>query len=121
MGMPPVSQPPKRIPYPGQVLHLGPGEWKYDVRRLHLRVERVRTDISLCYDGEWVWIEGYELDDAGVAIQRIQALVQVAALPPNAAVLRLPPGAGSSSARSFGVDPSGASSPVGGTAGSGVA
>jgi hypothetical protein len=75
-----ISQPPKRVPTVGQILRLRPGDWKYDNRPLRLYVQRVRTEISMCYDGDWVWVEGYELDDSGATVTRIQALVRVAAL-----------------------------------------
>jgi len=47
----------------------------------------VRVDISLFYDGNWVWVDGDEVDDAGQSIGHTQALLHVsvfanAALPP---------------------------------------
>lgn len=66
---------------PGTELHLREQDWKYGRGPLQLRVQRVRHDISIHYDGE-VWIDGWRLDEAtGLPVEGIQALVRTAALP----------------------------------------
>ena len=75
------SQPPDRIPGPGTVLNLAVEDVQYRDTPLRLHIERSRPDISLWYDGQWIWLEGVELAEDGAPIQRVQALVRVAAIP----------------------------------------
>jgi hypothetical protein len=79
--------PPRRVHRVGVVLLLGAGQWRYtnEPRPLMLLVNRVRLDISGWYAGDWVWIEGAELDRSGTAVRRAQALVHVDAIPDSAA------------------------------------
>jgi hypothetical protein len=79
-----VSEPP-RLPVPaeqliGRVLDLAPAQMRYRSEPLRLRVRFVREDISLWYGGEFVWLEGEELDADGEPIGRLQALIAVDAL-----------------------------------------
>ncbi len=45
----------------GDVVTLRDGDHRYGQGVLTLRITRIRVDISLWYDGEWVWIEGFPL------------------------------------------------------------
>jgi hypothetical protein len=65
---------------PGTVLSLARQDWRFGRHRLRLRVARVRWDLSLYYDGEWVWVEGASLGADGMPLGRIQALVRTAAI-----------------------------------------
>lgn len=61
------------------MLHI-PVEWcRYRERHLVLLVERVRVDISQWYAGNWVWLEGEEIDEYGRPLRRTSALVHVSA------------------------------------------
>ena len=73
-----ASVPPRRVPAVGQVLTLAVRELRYRRAPLRFRVSRVREDISGWYGGEWVGLEGRELDTAGHPICRQQILVAVA-------------------------------------------
>jgi len=82
----PVSTPPN-LPAPaacivGRVVRVPAGKARYRRSRLTVHVTRVLEDISLWYGGEWVWIEGVELDDQGGQLRRVQALVHVDTLAP---------------------------------------
>ena len=65
---------------PGDVLVLREGDYKYGHGELALRVARVRLDISLWYDGEWVWIEGTPITWDGSPAGTRSVLARVAAL-----------------------------------------
>ena len=45
-----------------------------------VRVERVRLEISGCYDGAAVWLDVHELDAAGTAVASHQLLVATEAI-----------------------------------------
>ncbi|MEH1012022.1 hypothetical protein V6U90_02690 [Micromonospora sp. CPCC 206060] len=64
----------------GRVLTLGKEDWRYGCRRLRLRVEQVRHDLSRYYDNEWIWLVGETLGPDGAPQGRMGALVRVAAL-----------------------------------------
>lgn len=64
----------------GKVLTLGRGDWRYGGRRLRLRVEQVRHDLSRYYNNEWVWITGQALGPDDAPEGHTQALVRVAAI-----------------------------------------
>lgn len=77
---------PPRLPVPadqlvGQVLSVPPRLARFQDATVTLRITRVRDDLSLWYDGDWIWLEGDQLDDDGLVVDRIQALVSVAAIP----------------------------------------
>lgn len=72
--------PPRRVPAIGQVLALAGEDVRYRRVPLLFRVSQVRHDISGWYGGEWVWLEGHELDAAGYPISWQQLLVRVAAV-----------------------------------------
>src|SRR6266540_6444560 len=83
-GRPPITARP-RLPVPasqlrGRVLHLPAGMCQYRHLPFTARVRRVREDISLWYDGEWVWIDVDELDNRGALLGHASVLVCVAAL-----------------------------------------
>ncbi|HET6215300.1 MAG TPA: hypothetical protein VFE14_20715 [Micromonosporaceae bacterium] len=66
---------------PGDVIHLGPRDWQHsDGAQLRLQVERVRSDLSRYEDVEWVWIEGYDIDDAGLPVGWRAVKVRIAAI-----------------------------------------
>jgi hypothetical protein len=46
---------------PGDVVRLVEQDHRYAARPLRLRIVRVRLDLSVWYDGRWVWLEGVEL------------------------------------------------------------
>jgi len=75
-----LSVPPRRVPAVGQVLALDGSEVRYRRAPLRLQVSRVREDISGWYGGEWVWLEGRELDATGHPISWQQVLVAVVAV-----------------------------------------
>lgn len=77
---PATSVPPRRVPAVGQVLTLEGAEVRYRHAPLRLQVSRVREDISGWYGGEWVWLEGRELDATGYPISWQQVLVAVVAV-----------------------------------------
>lgn len=56
-------------------LKLGADQWDHGDGPLTIRVERVRHDLSRYYYGAKVWVEGYRLDDAGVPVEWLQALI----------------------------------------------
>jgi hypothetical protein len=78
--IPAAATRPRKVPAIGQVLDLRPGDVRYRRASLKLQVSSVRADISGWYGGEWVWLEGYELDPAGYRIGWQQVLVAVAAI-----------------------------------------
>jgi hypothetical protein len=53
---------------------------RYRRAPLRFQVSRVCEDISGWYGGEWVWLEGRELDATGCPISWQQVLVAVAAV-----------------------------------------
>lgn len=69
-------------PQVGQVLDVGPDASVQfsGACRLLFRVIRVmEKETSQTYDG-WAWIEGYQLDRAGIAVERREIFVQLAGL-----------------------------------------
>ena len=81
----PASVEPKRVPDVGQVLTLAPDDWRYHdgTRHLTIRVAGVRDELSHWYGGDWVWIEGHEVERPWEEPPgyRLQALIRVAAIP----------------------------------------
>lgn len=79
-----LSQPPRHRPAPGQVLDLEGSDVRYRSAPLLFRVEKVLLDISRCYAGNWVWLEGHELHPTqGHPMTWLQILVKVDAIPPD--------------------------------------
>lgn len=79
---------PPRLPVPperliGQVLRIPPDQCRYRKRTLLLRVTRVRLNISYWYGGDWVWLEGDEIDLHGQTLATISELVHVSACAPS--------------------------------------
>lgn len=75
------GRPPRRVPHLGQVLRLDPRDMRYRVAPLTIRVREVRLDLSTWYDGDWVWVEGEELEPGGIVVGWRQVLVRVDAIP----------------------------------------
>src|SRR5438874_8841337 len=75
-----INTPPAAVPQPGDVLQLAPGDIRWRADGMTVRVERVRTEISGCYDGAAVWLDVDELDAHGVPVARHQLLVATAAI-----------------------------------------
>lgn len=75
-----IHTPPDAVPRPGDVLVLAPGDIRWRADGMTVLVERVRTEISGCYDGAAVWVHATELDRAGGPIARHQLLVETAAI-----------------------------------------
>ncbi|MGC4808396.1 hypothetical protein [Micromonospora sp. DT233] len=65
------------LPRPGDVLHVTRAASVQFARPIMFRVIRVHDWPT--YDG-WVWLNGYELDAAGDAVDRRSIFVQVAGL-----------------------------------------
>lgn len=86
---------------PGDVVHLCEQDYQHGCGQLRLRVIQVRLDLSLWYGGQWVWLEGIEINTSDRVGRFRQELVCGAALhrPPAAARPE------SSYARPFAVDP----------------
>jgi hypothetical protein len=74
-----VDASPTELVQAGTVLELSASQWAYGDGPLWLRVERDRADLSRYYDDQR-WLEGWRLDDAGVPVEWIQALVPTAVL-----------------------------------------
>jgi hypothetical protein len=51
----------------GSVLTLAPADWRYHdgARPLTLQVVGIRHDLSRWYGGQWVWVEGHEVERPG--------------------------------------------------------
>jgi hypothetical protein len=75
-----INTPPAAVPRPDDVLHLAPGDIRWRDEGMTVRVIRVRTDISRCYDGAAVWLHVDELDARGAPIGCHQILVATAAV-----------------------------------------
>jgi hypothetical protein len=83
---------PPRLPTPpdrliGRVLQIPTNRCRYRDRDLALLVKHVRLDISQWYGGDWVWLEGDEVDEHGQLLSWTSALVHVSACtisPPGA-------------------------------------
>lgn len=78
---------PPRLPAPpeelvGRVFHVPPGQTFFWLETRRIEITRVRVDISLWYDGEWVWVEGDMLDNFGRSVGPVQALVSVSVFHP---------------------------------------
>lgn len=80
----PSAVPPRcRLPQPGEELHLQAGECRYHGGAFVLRVERPRPDLSSYYDGLWLWLEGWRLDENGLPQGQAQFLVSTGAINRN--------------------------------------
>ncbi|NJP34644.1 hypothetical protein [Micromonospora thermarum] len=66
---------------PGDVIHLREHDYQHGCGPLRLRIIHVRLDLSTWYDGQWVWLEGIEINTDGRAGRFRQVLARVAALP----------------------------------------
>jgi len=75
-----IHTPPDAVPRPGDVLVLVPGDIRWRAGGMTVLVERVRIEISGCYDGAAVWLHVTELDLAGAPVARHQLLVETAAI-----------------------------------------
>jgi hypothetical protein len=89
-------QPPDAVPAVGQVLTLAPEDWRYHNggRTLTIKVAGIRHDISPWYQGQWVWVEGHEVEhpDHEPPGHRVTALVRVEAIPAEARDPQYQPG-----------------------------
>jgi hypothetical protein len=74
---PPAAEPLVR---PGEVVHLAPGDRKWNDEPITLRVKRVQESLSALYAGDWVWLHGDALDGDGRWLGRVRVLARVAAL-----------------------------------------
>ncbi|WP_431877446.1 hypothetical protein [Micromonospora marina] len=70
---------------PGDVVHLREQDYQHGYGPLRLRIVCVRLDLSLWYDGHWVWLEGIDINPDGRAGCFRQVLARVAALPQSEA------------------------------------
>jgi hypothetical protein len=75
-----INTPPAAVPRPGDVLHLAPGDIRWRADGMWVRVERVRPEISGCYDGSAVWLDVDELDASGTPVASHQLLVTTEAI-----------------------------------------
>jgi hypothetical protein len=60
----------------GDVLHLTRAASPQFARPIYLRLIRIRTDLDT-YDG-WIWLDGYQLDKKGDAVDRRELYVLTA-------------------------------------------
>ena len=75
-----------RVPVgPGDLVTLHEGDHRYGHGTVTLLITRVRVDISLWYDGEWVWIEGLPVLPDGSHGRPHTVLARVSALRARAA------------------------------------
>jgi len=65
---------------PGDVVRLAAEDRLYEREPVTLRVTRVRHDLLACYGGEWVWLNGFEVDADGREGSWLRILARVAAL-----------------------------------------
>jgi hypothetical protein len=75
---------PPRLPIPperlnGRLLRIPADRCRYRDRNLLLLIRRVRLDISQWYGGDWVWLEGDEINEHGQPLGWTSALVHVSA------------------------------------------
>ena len=73
---------PPRLPVPAEqlvnrVVTVPAGMCRYRSEPFTAWVLRIREDISVWYDGDWVWIDVDELDHAGAVIRCLPVLVHV--------------------------------------------
>lgn len=74
--------PSGRLPQSGDVYALGTAaSVQFGYRPILFRVIRVQTQPCDTYIG-WVWLDGYELNQAGDAVERRSVFVQLAGLHP---------------------------------------
>ena len=66
---------------PGDVIHVAAEHSRYREEPVTLRVTRIRDDLLRYYDGEWLWLEGYQVRPDGADGQWLQILARVGALP----------------------------------------
>jgi hypothetical protein len=78
------AQPPQVTVQAGQILRLAEGDDRYGHGDLHLRITRVRLDISGWYDQQWIWLDGVEILPDGSPGSPRTVLARVAALPGGA-------------------------------------
>jgi hypothetical protein len=71
-----AAEPARKYVQHGTVLELSATQWMYGDGPLRLQVERERLDLSMYY-ADQRWVEGWRLDDAGVAAEWVQALVPI--------------------------------------------
>jgi hypothetical protein len=84
-----INTPPSVVPRIGDLLHLAPGDIRWRERdAMTVRVVRVRSDISRCYDGTAVWLDVHELGRDGTPVACHQLLVQTAAIARHQRVLK---------------------------------
>ncbi len=81
LAVTPTPVTPQVAVSPGDVVHLRERDYQHPTGPLRLRIARVRLDLSIWYDGQWVWLEGIEIRADGQAGPHRQVLVRVAALP----------------------------------------
>jgi hypothetical protein len=68
------------LPRAGDVVHLGPAaSVQFSVNAINFRVSRVQPADTADRDG-WVWLDGYELDQNGDAVERRSVFVQLAGI-----------------------------------------
>lgn len=73
------------LPPAGAILDLDIDDWSYGRgqqpgSRFILVISRVRHELSACYEGRWVWVDGHAIDCGGQHPPCRQALVRVEAL-----------------------------------------
>jgi len=74
-AVPRLPAPPEDLA--GRVVRVLPHQSWFRSKLWRLRVEVVRVDISHFYDGNWVWVDGDELDDSGQPAGHTQVLLHV--------------------------------------------
>lgn len=66
---------------PGDVIALTQEQYKYGRGDVSLYVTDVRREFIDDYDGQWVWLDGYELLSNGARGDERRLLVRISALP----------------------------------------
>jgi hypothetical protein len=68
----------------GQVIQLAGEDRKWDNRPLRMQVTRIREDLVSHHNGDRDrWLEGFELDEHGHPVRRLQELVDLDMLTRN--------------------------------------
>jgi hypothetical protein len=67
------------VPHPGDVLHVGPEASVQFAGPSAIRLRVIRVDDRPTYRG-WCWLDGYQLDTHGQAVQRRTIFVRLAGL-----------------------------------------
>lgn len=74
-----AARPPGTSPQPGDVVYVGPRASVQFAAQSAITVRVIHVNQGLTYDG-WCWLDGYQLDANGDAVERREIFVQTAGL-----------------------------------------